>query len=205
MKKWILSLSLIFISASAIQAQVAGNGNDFERLAYEKGDLSLNAGISFGLIGYGYGYYGNRSFPIPLTVNANYGFGEYISAGAFLGYMRVSYSDNSFNSNYSLTFNNFSFGAQATFHASTFLKEEFDFAIDDSKIDYYGKLILGIETYSWNYDGPVFDNYYDDNGADVIFGPVLGVRYMFAPNFGAYVEGGRGTYGWVTLGASLKL
>lgn len=38
---------------------------------YQKGDIKVNAGISFGLIGYGYGLYGSSTGFLPLSVNAD--------------------------------------------------------------------------------------------------------------------------------------
>ncbi len=172
--------------------------------AFEKGDVSLNMGISFGLIGYGYGY-GNRSFPVPLSANLEFGINEYIGVGGYVGYLGVNY-ENTFSSyNYKYSLKTFSFGVQGVFHGSTFLNEALSMDIDDKKVDYYAKLLLGIETTSWKFQGSsIYDTYSPKNSSRAVFGPALGVRYLFSPNFGVYVEGGRGAFGWFTLGASLK-
>lgn len=205
-----LSLLLTFFFLGTTQALLAQDENNSSSVvketsnsaAFEKGDLTLNAGFSFGLIGYGFGYYGSRSFSVPITANVNYGISDEFSVGGYIGYYGVSYGPS--DSRYRLT--NFSFGAQGTFHATPFMNEALDFDLDETKIDYYARLILGFETFRWTYNGKTFnDEYYSDTDGRVIFGPVIGVRYMFKPNIGVYAEGGRGAYGWLTLGASFKL
>lgn len=168
---------------------------------YNEGDLSVNAGLSLGVIGYGFGYYGSAGFPVPLSVNVDYGLTDMISVGPYLGYLRRSYG--SVNDRYSFT--SIAFGGHAMLHASSLLNEHFDLGIDESKVDVYGKLILGYETYSWRYNGESLNNWYYNNSGRVVFGPVVGARYMFTPNIGGYAEGGRGTFGWLTLGISLKM
>lgn len=180
------------------------------RLAYQEGDVSLNMGVSFGLIGYGWGYSGwSSSFTVPLSANVDFGLSEYFSAGGYVGYMGRSYSGTYYGGDeFKYKFRSYSFGVHGAFHASSFLNNEFDFSIDESKVDYYAKLVLGYEVYSWNYEVEGDKDFYDEFDTDsgrMIFGPVLGVRYMFKPNLGGYIEGGRGTFGWLTLGVSLKL
>lgn len=165
-----------------------------------KGDLSVNAGISLGVIGHGYGYYGNAGFAIPLTLNVDYGVHEMFSVGPYLGYMNRSYGPS--GSRYSFT--SFAFGAQGVFHATPFLNEHLDFGADENKIDYYAKLIVGYEAYTWRINGESYNGYYNDSGGP-IFSPVIGVRYMFNPSVGGFAEAGRGAFGWLTLGVSLKL
>lgn len=210
MYKLITVLTIVFVSSTmffTVQAQEPTNGNTSRKLAYQEGDVSINAGISLGLIGYGWGYGWNHSFSLPLTVNVDIGVHEYFSAGGYVGYMGRSYTGSTYGGyKFKHTFRSYSFGAQGTFHASTFLNEEFDFAIDDKKVDYYVRLLLGYETYSWKWDdGYNFGSINSESSGRMIFGPVLGVRYMFSPNIGGYVEGGRGAFGWLTLGASFKM
>ena len=172
-----------------------------DRKVFEKGDISLNMGMSFGLIGYNYGY-GNRSFPVPLTANVEYGINEYIGVGGYAGYLGVSYG--STGDRY--TFRNYSFGVQGIFHGTEIMNEVLGLNVDETKVDYYAKLLLGFETYKWKYDGNAIYglNTFSD-GSSAVFGPALGIRYLFKPNFGIYAEGGRGAFGWLTLGASIKL
>lgn len=168
---------------------------------YNEGDISVNAGLSLGVIGYGFGHYGSAGFPVPLTVNVDYGLTDIISVGPYIGFLRRSYGPS--GDRYS--FNSFAFGGHAMLHASPLLNEHLDLSIDETKIDVYGKLILGYETYSWRHNGESLNNWYYGNSGRVVFGPVLGARYMFTPNIGGYAEGGRGTFGWLTLGVSLRM
>jgi len=188
------------LSWSSVSAQEENYSQG--KLAYEKGDFVINAGISFGLIGYGYGYYGSRSFSVPLTATVDYGATDEFSFGGFIGYYGTSYGPK--GNRYG--FRNFSFGAQGTFHATAIMNEAFDMDIDEKKVDYYVRLMLGYETFSWTYNGKSYSDFYYDNQTSgrLVFAPVLGVRYMFNPNLGVYVEGGRGTYGYLTLGLSVK-
>ena len=187
MKKiYYLLLSAFLLFSSSATAQV------FEG----KGDLSVNAGLSLGVIGYGYGGLGSAGFAVPLTANLNYGIHEMFSVGPYLAYMGRSYG--------STTLSAFGFGAQGTFHASPFLNENLDLNINEEKVDVYAKLVLGYENYSWSYDGQRDYDWAGDSGG-VDFGTVLGVRYMFNEKVGAYAEGGRGTFGLLTLGVSFKL
>src|SRR5690554_2260799 len=149
-----------------------------------------------------YGYYGSRSFSVPLTATVDYGATDEFSFGGFIGYYGTSYGPK--GNRYG--FRNFSFGAQGTFHATAIMNEAFDMDIDEKKVDYYVRLMLGYETFSWTYNGKSYSDFYYDNQTSgrLVFAPVLGVRYMFNPNLGVYVEGGRGTYGYLTLGLSVK-
>ena len=201
-----LSFFLLMSSIEPIVAQTENKAAQANEEAaspvFQKGDLMLNAGFSFGLIGYGYGYLGSRSFSIPITANMGYGITDEISIGGYVGYYGASYGPS--NSRYRLS--NFSFGVQGTFHATPLLNEALDLGIDETKFDYYARLILGYETYSWKYNGTFFsEELRSDNDGRVVFGPVLGVRYLFKPTIGVYIEGGRGAYGWLTMGASFKL
>jgi hypothetical protein len=132
---------------------------------YEKGDISVNAGISLGLIGYGFGYYGSGGFAVPLTANLEYGLNEMITVGPYVGYLRRNYGD--VGSRYSFT--SIAFGGQAVFHVTPLLNEHLDLGIDEGKIDYYGKVILGYETYTWRYNGEnLNNNYYNNSGRGVL-------------------------------------
>ena len=163
---------------------------------YEKGDLAVNAGISFGLIGYGYGYYGSGSGFLPVSFSGEYSVNERFAVGAYVGYFGRSYNSGDFR------FTALSFGARGTFHASPFLREKLDWNISE-KLDVYGSVLLGVETLSWKYRDENISGYYDNNSR-VILGPVLGIRYFFSPNFAAYFEGGRGAFGVGTLGITAK-
>jgi hypothetical protein len=164
---------------------------------YEKGNITANAGFSFGLIGYGYGYYGGARGFLPITLNAEYSVNDVFAIGPYFGMYSRSYAAGDYK------FRALSFGARGTFHASEFLNDNLNMSINTDKVDIYGSLILGIESYSWKYADYISAGYYS-NGSRFIFGPVLGIRYLFSPNFGAFFEGGRGAFGYGTLGITAR-
>lgn len=164
---------------------------------YEKGDIAVNAGLSFGLIGYGYGYYGSASGFLPVSVNLEYSINDKFAIGPYFGIYSRSYGAGDYR------FRALSFGARGTFHASEFLNDNLNMSINTDKLDIYGSLILGVETYSWKYDDSTIAGYYA-NGSRFILGPVLGIRYNFSPAFGAFFEAGRGAFGYGTLGITMK-
>lgn len=165
---------------------------------YEKGDIAVNGGFSFGLIGYGYGYYGGARGFLPVSVNLEYSVNDKFALGPYVGMYSRSYGSGDYR------FRAMSFGARGTFHASEFLNDNLNMSINAEKVDVYGALILGVETYSWKYADNIADGYYA-NGSRFIFGPVLGIRYMFSPAFGAFFEGGRGAFGYGTIGITARL
>ncbi|AHM61492.1 hypothetical protein D770_16190 [Flammeovirgaceae bacterium 311] len=162
---------------------------------YRKGDLTGNAGLSFGLIGYGFGY-GNRTlgFP-PLTVNVEYSIDDRFAVGPYLGYFSRNYRGVG-------GFSVFGFGGRGTFHASSSLNEWFDWNIDENKWDLYASAVLGFQVYNWNYDESYLLR--NNSSGGVVIGPILGARYFINPNFGVFAETGRGALGAFTLGASMK-
>ena len=168
--------------------------------SFREGELSINPGISLGLIGYGFGYYGSASFTIPVTVNVSYGITDMFSVGGYAGYMGRSYGVTGFESRLTVL----SFGAQGAFHASAFLNENLDLNINEEKVDLYAKVILGLEPRFWTNEDGTTSPYYD-NRVRGRFGPVLGARYLFKPNLGVYAEGGRGTFGYLTVGLSFRI
>lgn len=165
---------------------------------YQKGDIAVNAGFSFGLIGYGYGFYGDARGFLPLSLNLEYSVNDKFAIGPYLGMYSRSYGDGDYK------FRALSFGARGTFHASEFLNDNLNMSVNTEKVDIYASLILGVESYSWKYADYIAEGYYS-NGSRFIFGPVIGIRYMFSPKFGAFFEGGRGAFGYGTLGITARL
>lgn len=168
--------------------------------AYEKGEKVLNIGMSLGY--YGYGYFGNRTgFTLPLNASLEYGITEEISAGPYIGYARWSYKyNNGFgDTKYSWTF--MTVGARGSFHYTKILNELTDGDINEEKVDLYISLLLGAEVRTYKDDGGF--NYYD-NDTVIRLGPNLGVRYLVSKNFGVYLEGGRGTFGWLNFGLAAR-
>jgi hypothetical protein len=164
---------------------------------YDRGDITVNLGLSFGLIGYGYGYYSGASGFVPVFANAEYSLNNKFAIGPYLGFYSRSYSNGDFK------FSSVSFGARGTFHASDFLNDQLGANINAEKLDLYAALHLGFETLNWKYKDASVPGFYS-NSSRVIFGPVIGARYWFSPAFGVFFETGRGAFGWATLGVSGK-
>lgn len=169
---------------------------------YKKGDVLINAGFSFGLIGYSYAGYGNSSFALPLNANVEFSINENFAVGPYLGYFSRSYS---YSSTYRDRFSVLSFGGRLSYHANSFLNDKLHAHIDQNKWDIYASALLGYENYHWKYDSEYSGTRLANNAGRVILGPVIGARYLVNRQFGFYAELGRGTFGLINLGASLKL
>ena len=190
MKKVIVILSFMFLLTGYCYSQEGQVEVEVNEFAYNQGDILLNAGFSFGY--YGYGFTGTRSLGIiPLTANLEYGFHEHISVGPYLGYASWDYDD--FGSDFN--WNILSIGARGSFHYLPLLDELLETDLDLEHLDFYATLIVGVEIQSSNSD-------VIQNETDLVLGPVLGFKYLFNDNVGVYFEGGRGTFGYGTLGVS---
>jgi len=167
-------------------------------LSYNKGDMLLQGGISLGY--YGYGYSGTRTgFTLPLTASFEYGISEYISAGPYAGFARWSYKY--YDYKYSWSF--ISIGARGSFHYTSFFNEIFDTELDETKYDLYVTLIAGFEIRNFTSSDEFLNDYYS-NDVSGVFGPMMGIKYYFNPSFSAYIEGGRGAFGYGNFGVSMK-
>ncbi len=179
------------LSGSAAQAQFA------------KGDILINPGISFLGYSYGYSFYGGGYSGLPaLSGSVEYSITDQIGVGGYVGYQSRTYKYSSYKDRWS----SIGFGARGVYHASPFLNDALNSSINEEKLDIYAGLSLGYQTTSWKYDDSfngIGRTAY--NSGTVVFGGILGVRYMFSPNIGVYGELGRGAFGAVTLGATFKL
>ncbi|PKV76298.1 hypothetical protein [Pontibacter ramchanderi] len=169
-----------------------------QKKAYEQGDLFIHAGTSLGY--YGYGFTGNRSGAfIPVTASIEKGIHESISVGPYIGYASWKYSHYGYNYKWNFT----SVGARGTFHAVPLLNEALGASISEEKLDLYGALLVGLEFRTFSGDEDFPGSY--ANGTNFFIGPVLGVKYKFNERVGVYFEGGRGAFGFGTLGVSINL
>lgn len=165
--------------------------------SYDKGDLLVNAGLSLGY--YGYGFSGNRTgVTIPVTIWAEYGLTDQISVGPYVGFARWRYDFQ--NDNYSWRF--LTLGGRGTFHLTELLNEWTDGDLNEEKLDLYGSILLGAEIRSYNGPELFFE---DETDVVVRLGSVLGARYYLNQRLGLYIEGGRGTFGYLNFGVSVKL
>ena len=189
MKKIIVLLNVIMLSAGYSYSQESQVQVQVNEYAFNQGDLLLNAGFSFAYYGQTFG--GTRSLGIiPLSVNLEYGIHKYISVGPYLGYASWDYDiGNDF------TWNILSLGARGSFHYLPLLDEILESDLDLERLDFYASLILGLEIQSSNPN-------IIENETELVLGPVLGFKYLFNERVGAYFEGGRGTFGYGTLGVA---
>jgi hypothetical protein len=187
MKKLTLLFLFVIASLSSLDSYA-------QRGAYNMGDKIFMAGVSFGT--YGYGYLGNRGGGIPLYASLEFGVHESISVGPYIGYASYGYDYGIYN----YRWNFLSLGAKGSWHYLPLLNRELELNIDDDRFDFYLSLFLGYENRS--YSGDTFGVSYGNEGR-VVFAPVLGFKYLFTPNVGAFLELGRGTFGYATIGVSL--
>ncbi len=193
----IASLALTAQAQNTVRVGDSGGGG----LAYNKGDKIFMAGISFG--GYSYGYLGGRSVSIPpLTAALEFGVHENFSVGPYVGYASWNYDYTSFN--YSWNF--LAVGVRGSFHYVPVLNEALDLSLDEEKFDFYVSLLVGMEfqTFSGDEFGGLFGDAYGNNSRFRL-GPVLGFKYKFNDKFGVYFEGGRGAFGYGTIGLAIHL
>lgn len=163
---------------------------------YRKGTLVFNAGVSVGLIGYGNYGYGTGTGFLPVTLSGEYSLNNMIGVSAYFGFYGKSYDYVGEN----LKYNVVTFGGRLVFHATELINEKLKARLPE-RLDLYATLILGYRNYSWSgSNGAVLPN----NTGNVTFGPALGARYMLIKNLGAYVELGRGPFGVLGTGLSLK-
>ncbi|MDJ1479438.1 hypothetical protein QNI16_03010 [Cytophagaceae bacterium YF14B1] len=187
MKKTFVYLStflVVLICSFSAQAQ------------YAKGDLLINPGISFG--GYYSGYVGSYTGIPGLSANIEYNVTDNIAVGGYLGFATRNYAKS-----YGYKWTSFGFGGRGVFHATEVLNDAFNGSMNSEKLDIYGGLSLGYETFSYSGDNSSYWSGYSTGG--VVLGGILGCRYMFNPAIGVFGEVGRGAFGALTLGVSFKL
>lgn len=197
MKNLFILTSLFTLLSFTAMAQNTVRVETNDGLAYQEGDKIFLAGISFGY--YGYGFVGSRSVNVP-PINAALEFGihENFSVGPYIGYASWGYNwTNTYDYNWSFL----SVGARGSFHYVPLVNEALDLNLDEEKLDFYVTLIIGLEFQS--FDGDAFGGYNYANDTDFIFGPVLGFKYKFNDKIGAYFEGGRGAFGYGTIGVAV--
>ncbi len=165
--------------------------------AYAQGDKIAQLGVSLGAYGYGGGFFGSRSFALPVNASLEFGFHEFLSAGPYVAFSRWGYKAPTYNYHFSV----FAAGARGSFHYLPLINDGLDLGLDESKLDFYITVMLGIEARNWNY-GDNFSGTVQSNDARFAFNGVLGFKYKFNQNWGAYFEGGRGAIGYATFGAS---
>ena len=192
MMKKEITLLFIFFAASSVGA--------FGQSHYQKGTVLVNAGVSVGTFGYGYGLYGSSGGFLPFIANLEYSIDEMFAVGPYAGIYSRTYK----YLNYQDRFTALSFGGRGTLHASSLLNEHLDMSINEEKLDIYATVIIGFESRSWNFDSDYDGDPYYDNEVSFDFGTIVGIRYSFNPSYGLFVEAGHGSFGIGTLGVSAR-
>ena len=192
MRELTLFFALITMVSFGVKAQ--DDDSDAEAV-YQKGDNLFNAG--FGLGYYGYGLLGTRTSSIPaLEASFELGIHDYFGVGPYAGIVSWGYRDNfGFDGSFSIV----TFGGRGSFHYKDLLEELLESEFGSDKLDLYVTMLFGLEFESYSGD------FTQNNDVRVFIGPVLGARYYFTNNFGAYIEGGRGSFSFLKLGLTLKI
>ena len=142
-----------------------------------KGKSFLNAGV-----GVGFAYYGGIG-GLPFHASYEYGVTDNISAGVSVGY----WSNNYLGDKLSSTF----FSARGSYH----LNDAFE--IKNKQLDVYAGLGLGFHTFNSSLGGGY------TWGSGVYLGAIVGGRYYFKDNIGAFAEIGY-DLAWLKVGAAFK-
>lgn len=204
MKKFPVILALFFgIISLSSKAQDA---------AYEKEAFQGYAGIEFGIRPFDYDNtadYSNVSITntVPFSANIEYGVHKYISIGAYGGYFGKTWTyDNYRNEESETTIDVINVGVKGTLHGTNILNSSIpNLNINASKWDIYASFFAGLESINWEHTWKE-DHLNDqpDSESDFRVHPVLGVRYMFTPGFGTFLEFGQGPYGFGRIGLSFN-
>ena len=164
------------------------DNSEITPMAYNKGEISLNAGIGF--VNF---LTSDQTETPPLSVTVDYGLSDEVSLGFYLGYASSSVSNYNYRSTnyypYYYSYNSTSttsyliIGARGIYHFGT-----------TGKFDPYGGAMLGYNNISGDY-GSI---------SGFIFTPFLGTHYYFSKKFGVFGELGYGV-ALITLGATIKI
>lgn len=136
--------------------------------AFKNGDKLLNLGIGIN------SYY---SGGIPFGASLEFGVTDAISVGG-----NVDYLSSNYKGEFGFKFTALYFGARVNYHFNELLK------IESDKVDVYGGLTLGYRSFSFkdrSDDGIGLGKSY---GSGVYLGGLVGGKYYFTNNIGAFVE-----------------
>lgn len=173
-----------------------------QRNAYEIGDKTAGAGITFGY--FNYGYYGSRVISLPaIMFSGEYGFHEYVSAGAYLGFVSWKYKYD-YLTTYTYKQSIVAGGIRGSFHYLPLLNEYIDLGLDETKFDFYVSLIGGLNIERFKSDDNLNGVVNVDDNVSVSLGSFLGFKYMVTEQIGVFAETGWNALGYLTLGATAR-
>ena len=149
--------------------------------AFSNGDKLLNLGIGLN------SYYSGGN---PLGASLEFGITDDISVGANIDYLSTKYNGYKFSAFY--------FGARANYHFNELLE------INNDQVDLYGGLSIGYRSFSWK------DNVYGSSlgktySSGTYAALIVGGRYYFSDNIGAFMELGVGGATNAHIGVAFKL
>lgn len=171
-KLLILPLFFLLIVSSNVYSQ-----------AYKQGDKLLN--VSIGLNSY---YNGT-----PFGASFESGINENISVGAQFDYNSGNFGSYGYTSDWGYTA--IYFGARGSYHFNEIL------GINDEKLDVYGGLGLGYQSFSWKASSYGLGYSY---GSGVYLNYFVGGKYYFTEKIGAVLEAGSTGLSNVRAGITLK-
>ncbi|MEX2485031.1 MAG: hypothetical protein WED10_10740 [Brumimicrobium sp.] len=176
--------------------------------AYTSRNVYLNAGVSFLFDPYRpstFGYWSNYnySFTPPVTASLEVGISDLFSVGGYASHRSYGWDYTTAAGKYKYTNRRMSFGGRFSFHYLALANEILGIGMDEEKLDFYVTGIVGVNVHTRSDIEPDFRK--TDTDLRPFFGPILGFRYMFNNNFGAYLESGRGSLGYANIGLTLKL
>lgn len=160
---------------------------------------------------------GNNDIYKELTFD--YGLGNYISAGIFIGHQVRNYSFVSIHQNSGLNIYEYSqtfipMGLKTSIHITSFLHDPLGLDINPHKWDIYVMYFAGLnhnsvdDKFDRNAVSPEnqidYRFYHTDEDMNYVAGLMTGIRYYPLKNFGVFLEGGLGPMGNFNLGISTR-
>jgi hypothetical protein len=220
MKNRLFLLAVLMLSAALVKETAAGISASRAPLPDERifgwtllktgggwpcdpGAIWLNAGLSFGLLNYP--LENVKSSIIPIQFSADYSFKPHFAAGIYGGFNQLTYDD--VGKGYTSRLRTEKFGIRIIMHGSDLLCDAFGFHFDTRVIDLYLGATAGLDRRSWSYRYPGNSSFKneDQQYSRGQIGLFLGARYIFKQRAGFFIEAGRGSFGMLNAGITLKI
>lgn len=168
-----------------ITVLLLGSASFAQNGAFSEGDKLLNVGIGVN------SYY---SGGIPFGASLEFGVTDAISVGGSIDYLSTDYGAMGLGAKFTALY----IGARANYHFNELLN------IDNDQVDVYGGLTLGYRSFSWkdNYGGDLLGNKF---GSGMYLGALIGGKYYFTDNIGAFLELGAIGATNARIGVAFKL
>jgi hypothetical protein len=177
-----------------------GNAAQVNAQSYKEGIQVINAGIG---VGYGIRYSTGSSITPLMSVSYEQGYRQVgpgtLGLGGIVSYQSASYRTENINGTADQRWSATYLGFRATWHPDILVSGEYDV---------YGGLQLGYTAYSYKYSGtglyaPGLRPIENNLSSHIGLGLVVGGRYYFTPNIGAFAELGY-DLAYVKIGAAFN-